>query len=129
VAQVGVLVVAERIKDLFLSSCGDDIAVCPIILRKIGKREAKLPTPMPSTGEPEDIINEVPLLSDMAGVGPYFQIIPLNESDYPRDRLPASTCSGCHLVDMKVVYPWDAKIRMTADMWRGTACSISAAHY
>ena len=54
--------VAERIKDLFLSSCGDDIAVCPIILRKIGRREANLPTPMPSTGEPEDIINEVPFV-------------------------------------------------------------------
>jgi len=46
----GVLVVSERIKGVFETICGDNAAVRPIILRKIGKREAKLPPPMPSTG-------------------------------------------------------------------------------
>ena|SRR5690349_6648002 len=60
---------------------------------------------MPTTGEPEDIINEVPLLSDVAGVGPYYQIIPLNESEYPGERLPNIRCQGCQRVDVKYVYP------------------------
>ncbi len=114
----GVLVVSERIKDFFLKTCGDEISIRPITLRKVGKRQAKLPPPMPTTGEPEDIINEVPLLSDAAGVVPYYQIIPLHESEYPRDRLPKIRCAGCQRVDVKFVYPLPA-IRMAPDMWRG----------
>lgn len=115
---LGVLVVSERIRDVFLNTCGDEIAVRPIVLRKVGKRKAKLPPPIPTTGEPEDIINEVPLLSDPAGVGPYYQIIPLNESEYPRDRLPKIRCAGCQRVDVKYVYPLPG-IRMAPDMWKG----------
>ena len=114
----GVLVVSERIKDFFLKTCVGEISVRPIVLRKIGKRHAKLPPPMPTTGEPEDIINEVPLLADVARVGPYYQIIPLKESEYPRDRLPKITCSGCQRVDVKFVYPLP-EIRMAREMWRG----------
>lgn len=115
---LGVLVVSGRIKDFFLNTCCDEISVRPIVLRKVGKRQAELPPPMPTTGEPEDIINEVPLLSDPVGVGPYYQIIPLHESEYPRDRLPKIKCSGCQRVDVKCVFPLP-EIRMAPDMWRG----------
>jgi hypothetical protein len=117
----GVLVVSEPIKRLFLDMCGDDIDVCAITLCKIGKREAKLPPPMPRTGEPEDLINEVPLLSDMSSIGPYFQVVPRFESEYPRDHLPKGTCLGCRRVETEIIYPWESagRFRMTNDIWKG----------
>lgn len=47
---IGSLIVSERIKNVLIDSCSDDIAACPVILRKIGKREAKLPPVIPSIG-------------------------------------------------------------------------------
>jgi hypothetical protein len=58
---LGTLVVTDRVRDLLLRVAFDDIAVCPAKLSRIGRRGAKLPPPVPSTGEPEDIINETPL--------------------------------------------------------------------
>ena len=116
----GVLVVSERIKESLVSLCRDEIAVRPITLRKVGKREAKLAAPMPSTGEPEDIIHEVPLLSDKAGVGPYYEIFPLKESDVPHNRPVKSVCSGCRREDVDVVYPHNVnRPRMADEIWRG----------
>jgi len=100
--------------------CRDEIGVRPITLRKVGKREAKLAAPMPSTGEPEDIIHEVPLLSDKTGVGPYYEIFPSRKSDLPRNRTVKGVCSGCHREDIEVVYPLDVnRPRMTDEIWRG----------
>jgi hypothetical protein len=60
-SSLGSLVVSERIKNILGKECQDDISACPVILRKVGERDAMLEPPMPSTGEPEDIIDEVPL--------------------------------------------------------------------
>jgi hypothetical protein len=68
---------------------------CPVTLRRIGKRAAKLPPPMPSTGEPEDIIEEVPLLTRTESVGPYYEMVILSDSAYPPGGEPVSVCSGC----------------------------------
>ena len=117
---LGVLVVAERIKELPIALCGDEIAVWSITLRKIGKREARIAVPMPSAGEPEDIIHEVPLLSDSTGVGPYYAILPLRESGVPRNRAVKSACSACHRRDVEVVYPIDVnRPRIAEEIWRG----------
>lgn len=115
-SSVGSLLVSERIKDVLLASCPDEIAVCPVTLRKIGKRAAKLPPPMPSTGEPEDIIHEVPLLEDTSEIGPYFEIVILKESGYPPGGTPKSICSGCLRPDVDNA---TREIRMTPDMWQG----------
>jgi|HubBroStandDraft_2_1064218.scaffolds.fasta_scaffold131021_2 hypothetical protein len=119
-SSIGVLVVSERIKESLVSLCRDEIAVRPITLRKVGNREAKLAPPMPSSGEPEDIIHEVPLLTDKAGVGPYYEIFPLKESDVPRNRPVKGVCSGCHREDVEVIYPLDVnRPRMADEIWRG----------
>lgn len=114
---MGVLVVSERIKESLVGLCRNEIAVRPITLRKIGKREAKLAAPMPSTGEPEDIIHEVPLLSDETGVGPYYEVFPLKESDVPLNRPVKSVCSGCHREDVGFIP--EVRPRMADEIWRG----------
>lgn len=113
---LGSLIVSERIKNALIDSCSDDIAVCPVTLRKISKREAKLPTPIPSTGEPEDIIDEVPILEDKSEVGPYFEILLLKESGYPPGGTPINICSGCKRPD---VDNSTRELRMTPEMWKG----------
>jgi hypothetical protein len=126
-AASGVLVVSERIKETLVSLCRDEIAVQPITLRKIGKREAKLAAPMPTTGEPEDIIHEVPLLTDKTGVGPYYEILPLKESNVPRNRPVKGVCSGCHREAVEVVYPPELnRPRMVDEIWRGDSISYLA---
>ena len=115
-SSIGSLIVSERIKNELIDSCSDDIAACPVILRKIGKREAKLPPPMPSTGEPEDIIDEVPVLKDKSEVGPYFEILILKESEYPPGGTPIKICSGCKRPD---VDNSTRQLIMIPEMWKG----------
>lgn len=115
-SSISSLVVSERIKEALIKYCPNDIAACPITLRKIGKREANLPPPMPSTGEPEDLIDEVPILKNKSEVGPYFEILILKESDYPPGGTPVSICAGCKRPN---VDKSTRELKMTDSMWRG----------
>jgi hypothetical protein len=72
----------------------DGVSFCPVTLCKVGRRDAKLPATIPSTGEPEDIIDEVLLLSRTDDVGPYFELIVHNESGDPPGGEPVSVCTG-----------------------------------
>jgi hypothetical protein len=114
---LGSFIVADRIRDLFVEICPEDIAICPVTLRKIGKRNAKLPPPMPSTGEPEDIINEVPLLENPLTTASYSEILILNESGFPPGGTPMSVCSGCKRPQIGE----HREFRMTPEMWKGQA--------
>jgi hypothetical protein len=119
---LGSLIVADRVRDLLLGLAGKDIAVCPTTLRKIGRRNAKLPPPMPSTGEPEDIINEVPLLNDSNAAGSYSEILIQNESGFPPGGAPISVCTGCR---RETIGP-NRRFRMTPEMWNGHAIFFMA---
>jgi len=110
------LVVSERIKNILMSNWPDDIIACPITPRKIGRRDAKLSPPRPSTGEPEDIINEVPLEESPRLSPAYFEILIQKRSACPADMAPGKICSGCKLTNpdrspMNIV--------LTPDMWNG----------
>ena len=112
----GSVVVSHRIKDLFEKHGIAEVAFAKVELRKVGKREAELPPPIPASGEPEDLINEAPLLTETSTIGPYYELIVLNESDYPPGGTPKSICSGCGRRDV------DYKRRqvvMTPEMWKG----------
>jgi hypothetical protein len=115
-SSLGSLVVSQRIKDAFVESCSPEIVTRPVTMRKIGSREARLPPPMPSTGEPEDMIDEVPILEDKSKIGSYFEILILNESNPPFGVAPALFCSGCNrpLASTK-----DREFRMAPEIWKG----------
>jgi hypothetical protein len=115
-SSIGSLVVSERIKNALVEFCSFDIAVCPVTIRKIGKREAKLAPPMPSTGEPEDIIDEVPILQDISKIGPYFEVLMLKESEHPAGSTPTRVCPGCRRPDVDFS---TRELRMTPEMWKG----------
>jgi hypothetical protein len=113
---LGSVAVSQRVRDLFEKLRIHDAVFCEVILRKVGKRKATLPPPMPSTGEPEDVINEVPLLSRLDAVGLYYEMVLLTESAYPPGGEPVSLCSGCgrETIDYK-----KRKLVMLPSMWKG----------
>ena len=113
---LGSVIVSERIRQLFESLQIERVSYCPVTLRKVGKREAGLPAPIPSSGEPEDIIREVSLLKRTDSVGPYYELIIESESDYAPTAEPTSVCSGCG----RETFPeTDARLVMVDSMWKG----------
>jgi hypothetical protein len=108
------LVVSERIKSLLISVCPKDVSVCPVTLRKIGKRSAKLEPP--ESGEPEDMFAELPASRRAPGVGKYFEILIRNESGYPPGGTPERVCAGCR----RPTIGQHRKFRMTPKMWTGS---------
>ncbi len=113
---LGSVIVSERVNAVLIQLCPQDIVSCPVTLRKVGSREADLPPPMPSAGEPEDIINEVPILEDTCGVGAYFEILVTKKSKYPPGGTPTATCLGCKREEVDGTA---RQLRMTTEMWNG----------
>jgi hypothetical protein len=62
----------------------------------------ELAGPVPQIGEPEDVIDEVPLLKSKTGIGPYYQIIPRKEPD---DRQTADRRQVCWMSASILGYP------------------------
>lgn len=113
---LGSVVISERVRNLFESLDIAGISYCPVTLRKVGKREAQLPAPIPSTGEPEDLIDEVPLLERPESLGPYFELVVESQSGYAPGAEPLSICPGC----CRETFPkTDARVMMVDSMWKG----------
>lgn len=115
-SSLGSLVVSQRVKDVLEESALNDVAFCEVIMRKVGKRETSFPAPRPRSGEPEDLINEVPLLKNLGGVGRYYEMFILKESGYPPGGTPRSICFGCGRPDVDDA---SRRIVMTPEMWQG----------
>lgn len=113
---LGSVVISERVRRLFESLCLKSVSYCHVTLRKVGKREARLPAPIPSTGEPEDIIMEVPLLSRSDTVGPYFELVIQSVSGYAVGVQPLHVCPGC---GRETFQDDKARFVMVESMWKG----------
>ena len=115
-AGMGSVVVSKRIKDLFETMGIGGISLCPVILRKIGKRAARLTPQAPVTGEPEDFINEVPPQIQTASIGPYFELVVQSKSGFAPGCEPFTTSSGC---GRKTFANPDPEFIMVESMWNG----------
>ncbi len=115
-SNLGSLVVSKRIKELIFDELYDDVDIIQVHLRKIGKRNAKLPPDKPYTGEPEDMINEAALIQYPDSPGPYFEIVVRSESNYPEGGTPDTICSVCKRESSEI----DKRVfRMLESMWQG----------
>ena len=67
-------------------------------------------------GRTERYIDQVPILKDTSTVGPYFEVLILNDSGYPPGGTPKGVCVGCgrQQIDSSA-----RELRMTPDMWQG----------
>ena len=115
-ACLGSVVVSQRVRNLFESMGIGDVAYVPVRIRKIGNREAHLSVPVPSSGEPEDIIHEVPPLIGSDSLNPYFEMIIQSASEYAPQVEPIATCSGC---GRETFRDDERRLIMSETMWRG----------
>jgi hypothetical protein len=110
-------VVSPRIREKLESLKVQDVAFAEVTLRKVGKRAANLPAPIPSTGEPEDIINEVPTMLLPKTKQRYFEVCIYGRSAPPPGREVLSVCSTCGT--KKFNWTRGTKLIMTESLWTG----------
>jgi hypothetical protein len=85
-------------------------------LGKVGKSKSTKEIPIPSTGEPEDIISEVDLLKSKENVPAYYEICISSESDFPIGGVPIDICSVCGREEIN----GESRIlKMNEKMWKG----------
>jgi hypothetical protein len=109
--------VSDRIRDKLESLKVRDIAFAEVTLRKVGKQSAKVAPPIPYTGEPEDIVNEVPTTRFPKKERGYSRLCIYGRSSPPPGRELLSVCSACG----GETYNWTRgrELIMTDSMWTG----------
>lgn len=112
----GRILVSARVREALLQLQGSGLTFWPVTLRKVGRREAKIRTPMPRIGEPEDIMEESPLLADHESVGPYFEMLVEPQSKLPPHRASLTRCRGCGWVKSDVE---ESGYVMNESLWPG----------
>jgi hypothetical protein len=113
---IGSVVVSKRIRDAITHSSIKGAVLVPVVPRKIGKRTARFPPPIPSTGEPEDLITEITQTIDPSQVPPYYELVVTAESKYPPG---AETQTRCELCGREAYDNSARKLVMLPDMWNG----------
>jgi hypothetical protein len=109
--------VSPRIRKKMESLKLRDIAFGEVSLRKVGKKSAKLQPPIPSTGEPEDIVKEVPTKKSPKTGPKYFELCIYGKSAPPPGRELLSECSACGGKSFN--WSRNEKLIMKESMWNG----------
>jgi hypothetical protein len=111
---LGSLIVSEKIKDSFTLACFSAILLFPISISKVGRRDAKLPPPIPDSGEPEDIMQHA-VHAPGRDIGQYFEMIVCADSDRVKGTEPSFVCQACGFEQ------WSPPSRWTMDesLWKG----------
>jgi hypothetical protein len=112
---LGSVVVSERIKNCFAHARFSGTLLFPITISKVGRRKAKLPAPIPDSGEPDDIMdlaNHVPA----SNVGQYFEVIITSDSHRVRGTEPTAVCAVCGFEQWLPPKQWT----MDESLWTGT---------
>jgi hypothetical protein len=109
--------VSQRIRDKLECLNLRDTALAEVTLRKVGKKSAKLAPPIPSTGEPEDIVNEVVTTRFPKTNRQYSELCIYGRSAPPPGREVLSVCSACG----GKTFNWTrgGKLITTDSMWTG----------
>lgn len=114
---IGTLVVSDRIKFILSEFCSEAIAFGQVTPRTVGKLKSDQPPQLPSTGEPEDIIKEIPHSENMRNVNLYHEVCILKEANYPNGVLPEEICSIC---GRQEILTGSIDFKMKQDMWPGS---------
>ncbi|MBL9170811.1 MAG: hypothetical protein JNN07_23970 [Verrucomicrobiales bacterium] len=109
--------VTERVREKVESLKIREVAFAEVTLRKVGRESSKLPAPIPSSGEPEDVITEVRTTLFPDGEGRYFELCVYGRSAPPPGRELKSVCSTCGNKDFK--WARSKELVMTESMWTG----------
>ncbi len=92
---IGSAIVSPRVKLLFETHGVTGVTFCEVVIDKVGKRDSRGPFPFPSTGEPEDIIEEVSGEQFPDRFGPLYEMVITSESGFPPGVSSSDVCTGC----------------------------------
>ena len=122
-SSLGSVVVSDRVRALLSREAGDAVAFAPVFLRSVGAGEPDAEPPLPESGEPEDMFDEMDPLEDVSAIGPYWEMIVEAESGLPRGVAELAICPGCG----RSVYDTQQRVlAMHDEMWRGAPIFIMA---
>lgn len=113
---IGSVLVSERIREIFHKNDIHGVEFVPVIMRKVGNNPHVLPAPIPSTGEPEDIFDEIEYLENVDKVSKYYEMVVINRCKRPPGTEILSKCSLCKREE------YDSSKRvltMKQNMWNG----------
>lgn len=116
-SEIGSPVVSERVRDLFSTMGVEDIEFRPVTLRKIGKREARLPQTLTSACEPSGMPESVPKPSMTDELGPYYHLIVHGRSGRLPGDEPLWVCPQCGWERSPSLLA--VKLVMLESMWKG----------
>lgn len=88
-------IVSAKVKTLFEQHQVTGVKFCPSVIDKVGKRNSKGPFAIASTGEPEDIIEEVKGEANPAQFGPLHEMVITSTSGRPPGAEVTSQCPAC----------------------------------
>ncbi len=94
-SSLGSVVVSPKVKILFERHAITGVQFCPAVIDKVGKRDSTGPVPIASTGEPEDIIDEVEAERNPAEFGPLYEMVIVSTSGRPPGAEIISRCPAC----------------------------------
>lgn len=112
---LGSLVVSARVKNCFASAGFSGLALVPMTISKVGQRSAKLPPPIPESGEPDDIM-ELANRAPGSDIGQYFEAIVTADSKRVKGTEPSSVCKVCGFEQWSPPHHW----AMEESLWNGT---------
>ena len=91
----GGVIVSAKVKALFEQHEISCVEFCLAVIDKVGKRASIKPIPIASTGEPEDIIQEVEGELNPAEFGPLYEMVITSVSGRPPGAEVTSQCPAC----------------------------------
>lgn len=122
-SSLGSVVVSDRVREALSSVAAQHVSFAPVNLRSAGSGDADDEPPISEDGEPEDMMDEVDLLDDTSGIGPYWEMIVVSESAMPRGIGELQVCHGCGRPSYNSA---GRELVMYEDMWRGAPIFIFA---
>ncbi len=115
-AGLGSVVVSERIRRAFLAADFKGAVFAPVTPRKIGTRRAKLPAPIPRSGEPEDLITELRGTTPANAIPALFELVVTADSKRPPGAGEFTMCECCGREQYDRA---GRELVMLPEMWRG----------
>jgi hypothetical protein len=101
---VGSLVVAKRIKNLFVENCENEIKSFSVAIKKMGTTEKYSDDLIPDSGEPEDIMKGLSEKLRLNNFNQYFELLACAEDSF-LDCNKIVTCSVCKRIELSYTAP------------------------
>lgn len=113
---LGSVVVSDRIRTAFAASRIDGVSFAPVELRKVGRASESMPASIPLSGEPEDLLLDLPDARTADRHAPYYEMVVTAESALPRGVSADDACAACGRLQYD---NYSRELIMRDEMWPG----------